>query len=90
LPRRLVEPLRQQMKVVKQWHQRDLSRGFGRVWLPPALRRKYARTRERGQTAASHPRRFIREGSEARGGANGVDQAHYAARISSFVRDEVA
>jgi integron integrase len=41
LPQRLVEPLRQQVEVVARWHQRDLERGFGRVWLPRALRRKY-------------------------------------------------
>jgi integron integrase len=41
LPQRLVEPLRKQMEVVARWHKRDVELGFGRVWLPRALRRKY-------------------------------------------------
>jgi integron integrase len=41
LPRRLVEPLRRQIDRVRRWHERDLERGFGAVWLPRALRRKY-------------------------------------------------
>jgi len=41
LPQRLVEPLRRQIDQVRQLHEDDLARGFGAVWLPPALRRKY-------------------------------------------------
>lgn len=41
LPRRLVEPLRAQLAEAARIHQRDLAAGFGRVWLPDALARKY-------------------------------------------------
>lgn len=41
LPRPLVEPLRQQLDVVKVLHEQDLREGFGDVYLPYALGRKY-------------------------------------------------
>ncbi|MBV2132875.1 integron integrase [Pseudomonas sp. MAP12] len=41
LPARLVEPLRQHLGWVKALHQRDLAEGFGEVYLPFALARKY-------------------------------------------------
>ena len=41
LPRRLVDRLREQIERVRRLHEDDLALGFGRVWLPPALRRKY-------------------------------------------------
>jgi len=40
LPDRLVEPLRKQIERVRRVHEQDLARGFGRVWLPLALRRQ--------------------------------------------------
>jgi len=42
LPSRLVEPLREHLQQVKQQHQRDLAQGYGSVYLPFALERKYA------------------------------------------------
>jgi integrase len=41
LPKRLVEPLREQIERVRRLHDEDLAGGFGAVWLPNALRRKY-------------------------------------------------
>jgi integron integrase len=41
LPRRLVDRLREQVERVRRLHEDDLALGSGRVWLPPALRRKY-------------------------------------------------
>jgi integron integrase len=41
LPRRLVDRLREQIARVRRLHEDDLALGLGRVWLPPALRRKY-------------------------------------------------
>jgi integron integrase len=41
LPSSLIEPLRQQLSRVKALHQRDLRIGFGSVYLPYALARKY-------------------------------------------------
>jgi integron integrase len=41
LPTMLVDPLRQQLDRVRTLHQRDIADGFGRVWLPYALERKY-------------------------------------------------
>ncbi|MGH8604752.1 MAG: integron integrase, partial [Gammaproteobacteria bacterium] len=41
LPERLIEPLRLHLEKVKARHQKDLSEGFGTVFLPYALERKY-------------------------------------------------
>lgn len=41
LPISLVEPLRSQLLQVQQWHAQDLARGYGCVYLPDALERKY-------------------------------------------------
>jgi integron integrase len=41
LPNTLLEPLRLQIKQVKLLHDQDLSNGFGTVYLPYALERKY-------------------------------------------------
>ena len=41
LPRPLSEPLRHQLERVKLLHEKDLREGFGEVYLPYALARKY-------------------------------------------------
>lgn len=41
LPKRIIPQLQAHLEVVKAQHQRDVQNGFGYVWLPPALRRKY-------------------------------------------------
>jgi len=41
MPGKLLIPLQQQLKAVKQIHQQDLREGFGRVYLPFALDKKY-------------------------------------------------
>ncbi len=41
LPQSLIDPLRQRLARVKQLHQEDLARGYGEVYLPYALARKY-------------------------------------------------
>ena len=41
LPRTLSEPLRAQLAEAARVHQRDLAAGFGRVWMPDALARKF-------------------------------------------------
>ncbi|MEA5463683.1 integron integrase, partial [Leptothoe sp. PORK10 BA2] len=41
LPVALVEPLAQHLQSVKQLHQQDLAQGYGSVYLPYALARKY-------------------------------------------------
>ncbi len=41
LPARLRDPLRAQLRETQRIHQRDLAAGFGEVWLPDALERKY-------------------------------------------------
>lgn len=42
LPRSLVDPLRAQLAEVARLHERDKAAGFGRVWMPEALARKYS------------------------------------------------
>lgn len=41
LPTTLVEPLQRQLETARLLHQRDLTAGFGAVYLPYALERKY-------------------------------------------------
>ncbi len=41
LPERLRQPLKVHLEDVRQVHERDLKNGWGRVYLPFALRRKY-------------------------------------------------
>lgn len=41
LPRSLVEPLQQEIERARVLHTQDLAAGFGVVWLPNALERKY-------------------------------------------------
>jgi integron integrase len=41
LPESLIEPLKRQLERVRLLHAEDLERGFGRVFLPYALERKY-------------------------------------------------
>ena len=41
LPEALVEPLRRQLAYAKSLHDADLAEGFGEVYLPFALARKY-------------------------------------------------
>ena len=41
LPLRLVAPLREQIEHARELHRVDLDEGFGAVWLPHALDRKY-------------------------------------------------
>ena len=41
LPRPLAEPLRRHLERVKLLHEKDLSEGYGEVYLPYALARKY-------------------------------------------------
>lgn len=41
LPDRLMEPLTQPLQWVKRIHQQDLAQGYGSVYLPYALERKY-------------------------------------------------
>lgn len=41
LPSKYIEPLRHQLKFVEKQHQQDLADGYGEVYLPDALARKY-------------------------------------------------
>jgi integron integrase len=41
LPDKLIQPLQTQLERVKALHQQDLQQGFGAVYLPYALERKY-------------------------------------------------
>ena len=41
LPQSLVEPLRAQLAATRRIHERDTAAGFGRVWMPDALARKF-------------------------------------------------
>ncbi len=42
LPESLIQPLRHQIAIAERTHQMDLANGFGEVYLPHALERKYS------------------------------------------------
>jgi integron integrase len=42
LPESLVSPLQDHLRIVKRTHEEDLAKGYGAVYLPYALERKYA------------------------------------------------
>ncbi len=46
LPKTLVEPLRKQIAYALALHQKDLEEGFGKVYLPYALDRKYPKAEQ--------------------------------------------
>ena len=70
LPRKLVEPLQREVERARTLHQLDLQDGFGEVWLPFALARKYPNApREFGWQyvfPASRRSRDPRDGQERR------------------------
>ncbi|HET6803929.1 MAG TPA: integron integrase [Frateuria sp.] len=70
LPRTLVEPMRREIARAGQMHAYDLAEGFGAVWLPHALARKYpGAAREPGwQYVFPSPKRSRdpRDGTERR------------------------
>ncbi|MEP6923171.1 MAG: integron integrase, partial [Pyrinomonadaceae bacterium] len=41
LPDKVIEPLKTHLETVKEWHDKDLKIGLGKVYLPFALSRKY-------------------------------------------------
>ena len=41
VPRPLIDPLQDHLEHVRKTHEKDLGDGFGVVWLPHALERKY-------------------------------------------------
>lgn len=43
LPDRVIEPLQRQLQRVRELHHWDVQQGYGEVWLPYALARKYRR-----------------------------------------------
>jgi integrase len=55
LPERLKAPLQEHLKRVKLTHDDDLAKGYGRVYLPYALERKYPNANRRwGWQSAAH------------------------------------
>jgi integrase len=43
LPEALIQPMQRHLGLVRELHRRDIAEGFGEVWLPDALSRKYPR-----------------------------------------------
>jgi len=42
LPEKIIEPLKRHLKKVKEIHEKDLGNGYGTVYLPYAIERKYS------------------------------------------------
>jgi integrase len=59
LPTRIVESLQAHLQMVRQLHHQDLDRGYGSVYLPFALERKYPQARSRLDLAVCVSGRFL-------------------------------
>lgn len=71
-PERLREPLREQLNMAKTLHERDLAEGYGTVYLPFALARKYPNAnREWGWQYVFPSRKLSRDPR------SGVTQRHH-------------
>lgn len=57
LPDRLAQPLQAQLCETRRVHERDLAAGFGEVWLPDALARKYVNAARDGSWQYVFPAR---------------------------------
>ena len=96
LPARLVSPLRDQLAKVRALHQADLAEGFGSVFLPDALARKFrgagrewswqyvfpAVARSRDPRSGALRRHHIGEGGVQRAVKRAVREAGLAKRAS--------
>jgi hypothetical protein len=71
LPERLIEPLRSHLERVKMLHERDLAEGFGEVYLPFALARKYPKA------GRSWPWQYVFPGSRSVDPLDGVVRRHH-------------
>jgi hypothetical protein len=60
LPQSLYDDLRRHLARVKLLHEADCARGFGEVWLPYALSRKYPNAAREWAGSTSSPRRKSR------------------------------
>ena len=69
LPESVKEPLRKHLSHVRDMHQRDLASGYGRVFLPYALSRKYpnAATEWVWQWVFPQENRWLNPGTGAQG-----------------------
>lgn len=61
LPVKLSEPLQAQLREAQRIHERDLTAGFGDVWLPDALARKYINAGREWGWQYAFPARLRRE-----------------------------
>lgn len=76
-PSVLLEPLRLHLKGVKAQHEQDLSLGFGRVYLPYALERKYSNANREFAWQYVFPAQDLSINP-----ANGVKQRHHIVESS--------
>jgi|GEM_PF-2656600 len=75
LPKSIVEPIKKQIQRVSVLHTKDIAEGFGRVYLPEALSRKYknAETEFKWQYLFPSEKRSIDPRS-------GVERRHHLSR----------
>jgi integron integrase len=95
LPARLIEPLQQQLQRAKKLHQQDLEAGYGAVYLPYALERKYPNAERAwiwqylfpAERRSTDPRADIvrRHHLDESGLQKALKRAAYAARIQKRV-----
>lgn len=86
LPLSLVEPLRKQIDFALALHQKDLAEGFGKVYLPYALSRKYPNAETAPQWQYVFPARF-----RAMDPRSDVERRHHVSdrQVQKRVRDAI-
>lgn len=88
LPPSLNEPLKRQLRKAKTLHEEDLEAGFGAVYLPQALARKYPNAAREWawQYVFASPKRSV----DPRGGKtrrHHLSRSHIQKRVRQAVRD---
>lgn len=86
LPNSLIEPLQKQIAYALALHQKDLTEGFGRVYLPNALNRKYAKADVSPAWQYVFPAKF-----RAQDPRSNIERRHHLSerQIQRAVRDAV-
>jgi len=79
LPTLLKEPLKQQLSRAEALHEQDLKEGYGKVYLPNALERKYRNADQEWDHTCEPSKQDCEPSPETRSGrhvAHAVDRAH--------------
>ena len=76
MPSMVIEDLKAHLERVRRQHEEDLAAGFGRVWMPPALARKYPAAARQWIWQWVFPSRQV-----SRDPRSGITRRHHVTRL---------